>query len=465
MITLLAFAVGVLCSFNVYGSLQWYDYQRIVLLASLSIVAVRYGSLCIEPDGDWRISSLLLVAVGCGVVSALGAGRFAPAVAEWATLALLFAVVAQSSARHGQDHVARLAALAFLAVAAPYVVAVVAKYTISVVFGESPGAETFQLYLSNPRFPAQIEALTLPLAPVAFFFVRDRRAKAAVAIVSALWWTCVFGSASRTAWIALAVSIIAVSALPGRSRSWLKAQLGFFAGGVIAYIALFYFVPELLGLHPRLETGRFESMSSFVARLQLYELCLALFQSAPWFGWGPMHFAAVNNDIAAHPHNFWLQHLAEWGVISTGCVIAALVLLAWRLIKVRTEPGPDSRSSRDVTLTGLLAALITWAVGCLADGYMVMPTSQALSAVVLALCVSVLPAVPASERVLMVTRLGWRICTLAAIAGLCYVATTPFGNPLERQRLWAAENSGNSLLAPRFWQQGWIGPDADPTAR
>ncbi len=461
----LAIAVGISTSFDVYGPLQVYDQQRIVISIVLAVAAAFLALLRTASRGDWRISALMLAAIGCGAVSALGAGSLGPAVAEWAIFALLFAVIAQGSVRHGQDPIARLAALAFLAAAAPYVVAVIAKYTISVAFGESPGADTFQLYLSNPRFPAQIEALTLPLAPIAFFLVRDRRAKVAVAIVSALWWMCVFGSASRTAWIALAVSIFAVSALPGQRRRWLKAQTAFVAAGAIAYGVLFYVVPPLLGLEHRLETGRFESMSSFVARLQLYELCLALFQSAPWFGWGPMHFAAVNNHIAAHPHNFWLQHLAEWGLVSTSCMVAALLLLAWRLVTLRAKADPAPNSLREVTLTGLLAALITWAVGCLADGYMVMPTSQALSAVVLALCVSVLPAVPASEHVLTITRWGWRICTFVAIAGLCYVATTPFGHPLERQLAWANENSAGTLLAPRFWQQGWIGPDADPTAR
>jgi putative inorganic carbon (HCO3(-)) transporter len=465
VIALLALAVGVLSAFDVYAWLQWYDQQRTALLVCLIIVAARQGLLRTELPGDWRITSLLLAAVGFGVVSVAGAGRGVPAVAEWATVALLFAVVARGAGHHGHHPAARFAAFSFIAVAAPYVVAVIVKYIVSVAFGESPGADTFQLFLSNPRFPAQMEALTLPLAPIAFHLVRDRRGKSAVAVVGALWWMCVFGSASRTAWIALMVSFVAVTVLPGRSRQWLTVQASLIAGGFAAYVALFYLVPDLLGLHHRLETGRFESMSSFVARLQLYELCLALFQSAPWFGWGPMHFAAVNNEIAAHPHNFWLQHLAEWGILSTGCVVMAFLLLAWGLVKSRTEPDLGPNHLRDVTLTGLLAGLIAWAVGCLADGYMVMPTSQALSAVVLALCVSVLPAVPASERVLMVTRWGWRICTLAAIAGLCYVATTPFGDPLERQRLWAAENSGSSLLAPRFWQQGWIGPDADPTAR
>lgn len=465
MVALLAIAVGILCSVDVYGSVQWYDQQRLVLAICFIVVAGCRLLPCAVSPADWRISCLLLVAVGCGVASAVGADRLDSAVAEWAVITLIFAIIAQGAIHQGWGDVSRLAALTFVVVAAPYVLGVLAKYTISVVFGENPGADTFQLYLSNPRFPAQLEALTLPLAPVALHLARSVVAKRAVALVGALWWMCVFGSASRTAWIALAVGALAVLILPGRSKSWITAQAGMFSAGAAAFLLLFFVLPDLLGLRHQLESGRFESLSSFIARLELYKQSFMLFQGAPWFGWGPMHFAAVNNQIAAHPHNFWLQHLAEWGGLSTCCVAIAVFLLGWRLMRTRVEACANQTNLQQVTVTALLAATVTWAVGCMADGYMVMPTSQALSAVVLALAVSALPPVLVSDRVTSIMKWGWRICTLTALSALLYVATTPFGDPLHRQRLWDAENSAGTLLAPRFWQQGWIGPDADPTAR
>jgi Na+-transporting NADH:ubiquinone oxidoreductase subunit NqrB len=96
---------------------------------------------------------------------------------------------------------------------------------------------------------------------------------------------------------------------------------------------------------------------------------------------------------------------------------------------------------------------------------MVVPTSQAVSAVVLALGVALLPPVPSSKRVAQVATLGWRMVVFLSAVGLCVVAASPLGDPVTRHQKWLAEQAEPILLAPRFWQQGWIGPDADPTAR
>ena len=47
------------------------------------------------------------------------------------------------------------------------------------------------------------------------------------------------------------------------------------------------------------------------------------FQNSPWHGVGPMHYAAEVKGKAAHPHNIYLQMLAELGGP------AVLLGLAW----------------------------------------------------------------------------------------------------------------------------------------
>jgi hypothetical protein len=55
------------------------------------------------------------------------------------------------------------------------------------------------------------------------------------------------------------------------------------------------------------------------------------------------------------------------------------------------------------------------------------------------------------------------IC-LGATTVLATLPFTPFGQPTEREARWRTENP-IAAFWPRFWQQGWIGPEADPTAR
>jgi hypothetical protein len=118
----------------------------------------------------------------------------------------------------------------------------------------------------------------------------------------------------------------------------------------------------------------------------------------------------------------------------------------------------------------LLAALTVWIVGTQLDGYMVVPTSQVASAVVLMLCVALTrqeSPVQAPERpgplarTLRFVPLVLCLCVTLILATLPF---TSFGQPTEREARWRAENP-TAVFWPRFWQQGWIGPDADPAFR
>jgi hypothetical protein len=67
------------------------------------------------------------------------------------------------------------------------------------------------------------------------------------------------------------------------------------------------------------------------------------------------------------------------------------------------------------------------------------------------------PVLRASGRLLQLVGAG-------ALVILVYLPFTPFGQPTSREMAWRSEKPG-AFMWPRFWQQGWIGPDQDPTAR
>ena len=123
-------------------------------------------------------------------------------------------------------------------------------------------------------------------------------------------------------------------------------------------------------------------------------------------------------------------------------------------------------ASREVGI-GLLAALIVWGVGTQADGYMVVPTSQVASTILAVFVVAWLRSdremdpQSGSRRLLNVP-----LCAFAfvAIALLSILPFTSYGKATQREIVWHTEYPG-AFFWPRFWQQGWIGPDRDATAR
>jgi hypothetical protein len=116
----------------------------------------------------------------------------------------------------------------------------------------------------------------------------------------------------------------------------------------------------------------------------------------------------------------------------------------------------------------IAASLVALMVGSLFDGYFVVPTSQAAAAIVLSLAVAVAyPAAtqqpnPVTRRFAIDPLLAMLVAP--ALVMLVVLANHPFGQATEREALWRVEHPTDAFW-PRFWQQGWIGPDADPTAR
>jgi O-antigen ligase len=236
----------------------------------------------------------------------------------------------------------------------------------------------------------------------------------------------------------------------------------------VLYFALFVALPAWLGVPAQLEAGRLGYVYSIAARVELAKVALSMITDHPWLGVGPMHFAYIDNGYGAHPHNFWLQLGAEWGLPVLGLVAAACIVLYRRVAGAAWRTRHDADAG--LLPACLLAALTVWIVGTQFDGYMVVPTSQVASAVVLMLCVALARREAPSEapqqprpmaRALAFVPL---VICLGATTVLATLPFTSFGQPTEREARWRAENP-TAAFWPRVWQQGWIGPDADPTAR
>jgi O-antigen ligase len=268
----------------------------------------------------------------------------------------------------------------------------------------------------------------------------------------------------------LALMIAALVMLIARPKAaWLRQQSVWAASGAVAFVLLFLLVPRAMGGEGVVDLARVVYAESVSERLKLWSIAQQLALANPLFGVGPMHFAYTYNGSGAHPHNFWLQLAAEWGV-PAAVTLGGLALILFARCFRAVAHASDADPAVSVLLQCGLAGLVVWGVGVQTDGFMVVPTTQLLSAAILAMAVAMLPRRPATppsdaatlafEAVEARLRAGLAALCVVVLAALPFLA---FGAPTEREARWRNAHSLD-VFWPRFWQMGWIGPDRDSTA-
>lgn len=457
------FLTAVAVTTGFFLPLSWYDEQRVLsLLLSAAVLGIATRSAVLE-HLIWRpgVSAILLFFF-LGVACAALAARPHLALLEVGQFAAI-AVSALTVVRG--DREARFAVLSLaLVIPAFYIAAVAARYVSALLVGMPIGGDTLVVGFANPRFPAQLQAMTLPFMPVLLAGFSNRWVRAVVALIAGLWWTALIGSGSRSAWLALVIGVLLIALAVRGGREWLKVHLGLALFGAILYVALFIALPAAFSVSVSLESGRIVASASIEARLALWTIAADLVRSNLLLGVGPMHFAFVNNGLGAHPHNVWLQLAAEWG-LPAALLGAGLMIGLWRrlFLAARAVSGDAA-----LVRTASLAALTSLVVGSMTDGYFVIPTSQIVAALVLSVAVAL--AVPGSDvvvagsgRTLWQTAC-WRGLLLVCLASIVALAFSPFGRPTEREQHWRVAHGGEWLW-PRFWQLGWIGLETQEPVR
>lgn len=367
-----------------------YDDARCLELILLAVVLAQ---LVFPPVADavvsgWNLLGRLprvfaIILLMGGVLGACTSGnpRFGlMEVALVLQLAILFLILS-SIVRIETQRAETVIAIALCVGAATFVLKFWVTYVQYVVEGKIFPWLTPFLEFANVRFFSQYQAYSLLLVLSPMFLLELKRGwRVLLYIVAMNFWALQWIVSTRAVWVGLAFAILAIVVFAKEGKlAWLRMQLVAVAGGGIIYLVFnrviaalpdATLVPDAVG--SMVERGS-ESVSE---RIDLWRAALEFIASRPLLGVGPGQFGLQTYPMgAAHPHNFPLQMLAEYGVVAGAAGIALTIILLIMSIKVirnGSTPGPD--------MTGkcIAGALIMGLTDAQFSGNLIMPHAQIL---------------------------------------------------------------------------------------
>lgn len=423
----------------------WHEQQRIYQLLLL-VLSAPLILLCPQQVLDRRAWMMLLGVLLLGACSSLRAAYPEWAFKEWARYAglLLLAILVGGLVCHA--HLQRLILWGVAAIGIIHAWQFIIFYLMAFV----TGIRMLDPYLllngfANPRFFGQFQVMLLPVLATLFVYLHRggrRRLAGILLAVLVVQWCIAYSLAGRGVWAGLLVGHLALLCIRWRFWRVVAVQVVAAVGGFFLLLILFKALPALLGFEQPLMDGLRSGLSK---RELLWQSAWSMAIANPWLGVGPMHFSAVYNPIAAHPHQVILQWLAEWGFPAT---LLASALAAWGLLHGARVLHARQAEPVDV---GVWLAIVGALVLAQVDGVFVMPYTETWLAVLIGLALARWSRPVAAGRVQRLV-LGGGALSVVLILGrvlLLEVPTLP-----EVQEAYLEKHSVG--WSPRFWLQGWI---------
>jgi len=434
-----------------------HDWQRAVQI-SVALCAVVYG-LCLPQTercvdrptglGVWLIGA-------AGLVSALLAHQPLWALTELALVISCGAIaVAFSRARrNGDESLDRVLILFVLLLCMIKSIQYLHAGVLAFTSGESVLDPDLLLSgFSNKRFYGQFQTFTLPLLALPLLVSNVARpVRGAVFALLCVWWLIAISGGTRGTWLGMGVAGSVLMFLGLHGRRWVVWQLAALACGLLLYWLVFSVLAKYLGIE--ISNAAVDRLTtSLSGRGPILWQAWHMILERPWLGFGPMHFADIANDIAAHPHQAILQWASEWGVPSTLCVIALVAWAGWATVGVLRERAL-SLAPVDLLRLCLFASLIGSLTQAQVDGVIVMPVSQLWLALVVGWLMALhMWRIPSVAPVLALYRV-WMAASVVAVGVLVFVAIRDVPHLTERSEHYMGLSNGH--LQPRFWVQGVI---------
>lgn len=454
LLTCVLFASSILDTWH--HGFSWNDQQRFYQLILLCISAgIAY--FLPTPTLPCYAFLLLLTVLSFGLLSSFFANFPAWAFKEWARYAGLCILVMAITCSARQAWF--LKALLYLLAATAFLNAF--QFLIYYLMAFATGILMFNADFlfngfSNPRFLNQFQMLFMAiLASLALHHwqTKHRYSKLLsniIFITLLVQWCIAFSLGGRGLWLGLAVSHAALIVFFPRFWRLLAVQVAAGLLGFIIFYLMFTVIPEWLGQTSVIRDSMRFGLSK---REVIWQLAWDMFIANPWLGAGPMHFSAVVNSIAAHPHQVVLQWLAEWGIFAT---LAAVFIAVWGMLHGLRFVRSESGQALDAVLWMSILGALTLAQ---VDGVFVMPYTETWLAILIGLAVARWSA-PQTAHATQASR--WQTYSLRILA---IPVILILGNVLINEVPTLAQDSEAHMekhgtgYTPRFWMQGWIPMD------
>ena len=312
----------------------------------------------------------------------------------------------------------------------------------------------------HARFLNHLHTWSLPL--FALFVVSTPKkywtVRGLLFFITCFWWMLVFAADARGAILASVLSLILVFVLFRTNiKEWCKVYLLTFVSGLASY---FFFFKVIMPEGSRTILTRFTGSG----RLTMWENAFDLFLQNPILGAGPMHFADISNGFKfAHPHNFYVQILSEWGIIVFVLLATVFVFGCMKWFGF-CRKNMNSESPKKLHIkAALTASLAAGAMHSFISGLMHTPLSQILMVIVLGWAIGLYYnekgwgtsqiAIPQfSVFKIWLIRLG-----AAAVLVFMLWGTAQTLQTLDEGRIEFYQDLDNARLFPRYWDHGIIG--------
>jgi len=453
------FLVTVVCLLvvGICAPFSGHDLQRAMQIA-IGACAVLYG-VSVAPVGQLldRPTALgLILIIVLGLVSSMLAHQPLWALAEMAlfvscgSIAVAFALLR----RQGGEPLDR--ALVMVVLLLCLIKSIQYLYAGTLVFISAERTLDPDLLLSgfsNKRFYGQFQTFTLPLLALPLLIpVISRPLKGAVFALLCVWWMIAIAGGTRGTWLGMCVAGGVLAVLGASGRRWLGWQLAAMFGGLLLYWLVFTVVADYLGVEVS-KSASDRLTTSLSGRGPIWWQAWHMIVECPWLGFGPMHFADIANEIAAHPHQAILQWASEWGGPSALCVVALAWRGGWATFGVLRERAL-SNTRADLLRLCLFAALVGALVQSMVDGVMVMPNSQVWLALVVGWLMALHVWKTPGTAALPLAWAAWKVLSVLAVGLLVFIAARDVPHIKQAQQQYLGTHV--DLLQPRFWAQGVI---------
>lgn len=229
---------------------------------------------------------------------------------------------------------------------------------------------------SNVRFQGQFFTMALPVLLVATWGEKTRYSNVLHAldtwvVLSGVCMVVIAGTrGTLAAWAITSVVFAFGGPNLRRIALWMVACV---LGGLLLAPALMEFLP---GGAKGLRTS-VESLTGLSGREVIWGLALDAIRENPWLGIGPMGFSDISN-VAAHPHQAFLQIAAEWGIPATIFICFILAKAFKKLFKM----------NNNFPMLSLIFAIFSALIQSMADGVIVTPYSQIFLIIIIGLTVN-----------------------------------------------------------------------------